>query len=1348
MKRTFRLVSPLILALLAGSSAHAKDLPSYDVSFEAKTAVSPAASIASIAPAGVPSRGASPLSAFVASRDPRTGAPSFVWGSRKAQASLSQPKGQPQAQAPALTLSATTPPEDAARAHLAAHAELYGLSKVALDTARVVHVHDTGRGGIIVVLRQEIDGVPLFAHDAKVLLRRDRSLVALTGGLHPLAIQSAKVARTFALPHAGAVARALSDLHALSVPSSALVPQALPGALKKAAGADAAPRLFDLKPAGQGGLAGLRLERPARARKVYFTAEGSLIPAYYVEVFSVEEGAETDVYGYVVSAEDGRVLRRTNLTAHAAFKYRVFADETGDKRPLDGPIADFTPHPTGVPDGSYPAFVAPVLVEIDGFNGPGDPWLDDGATQSRGNNVDAYTDHDDSNNVSGGDVRATTTAPGELDHVYDTSQDPLASEEQMMAAVTQLFYTTNWLHDYWYDSGFDEAAGNAQTDNYGRGGQANDPLRCEAQDAYDDGASDNANMATPEDGSSPRMQMYVWSGKETSRILEIEPTGQTPNTNVATFGPKSFDVTAEAALVDDATETTTDGCQAIVNDVAGKIAVVDRGNCFFSEKAVSAQAAGAIGMILVNNQAGQPPYMPGDPTGIDIPVLSISQGQGNTLKAALAAGAVTAHMQREATAEADGTIDNLIVAHEWGHYLHHRLVSCGLNHCGAESEGWGDFIALTLQLRESDNLDGVFSDALYATGAFDNAAYFGTRRVPYSVDPTKNSLTFKHIEFGVDLPTDVAMVEGPANNAEVHNAGEVWASMLFEGYVAMLKKSKEATPKYTFDEARRRFADYVVAGMKLAPVEPTMTEQRDAIVAAAFAADPDDGLLIAEGFARRGAGSCAESPDRASFDNAGVVESFVVAPAVQIADVALDDSKDSCDGDGLLDAGETGKVTVTIANRGFLPAPGTTVKVSSTTPGVTFPDGAEATIEALDGFSEAVLEMDVTIDPKQKVPGVIDLSVIAENAAACNPSLLTKRAPRVNYDNSAQASAADDFESDLSVWTVEGLNGDEIWSEITDETGNHLWHGVDYSSLSDTRLVSPPLVVSDTESFVMSFVHRHKFETSNENPDDPESPLVLWDGSVIEVRVDGGPWEDISTYGDPGYGGQIGNLAENPLADREGYTNQNPSWPGTDAVTIDMGTALAGKTVEIRFRIGSDQAASEIGWQIDDVAFQGITGTPFPVVTNDAQTCSPVVDHAPVASAGADQSVKPGEAVTLDASASFDEDGDELSFGWSQVAGDAVELTADGAKVTFVAPDVDEEISLTFAVKVTANGLSSDDTVTVLVKPTEKVTDELEISGSGCGCAVPGDEKAPAAPLGALGALLAGLLAYRRRRSL
>src|SRR3546814_8665534 len=67
----------------------------------------------------------------------------------------------------------------------------------------------------------------------------------------------------------------------------------------------------------------------------------------------------------------------------------------------------------------------------------------------------------------------------------------------------------NGLHDWWYDHGFDEQAGNAQTSNYGRGGVEGDAISAQGQDSS---GRNNANMATPADGGSPTMQMYLFDG--------------------------------------------------------------------------------------------------------------------------------------------------------------------------------------------------------------------------------------------------------------------------------------------------------------------------------------------------------------------------------------------------------------------------------------------------------------------------------------------------------------------------------------------------------------------------------------------------------------------------------------------------------------------------------------------------------------------------------------------------------------------------------------------------------------------------------------------------------------------
>jgi MYXO-CTERM domain-containing protein len=56
-------------------------------------------------------------------------------------------------------------------------------------------------------------------------------------------------------------------------------------------------------------------------------------------------------------------------------------------------------------------------------------------------------------------------------------------------------------------------------------------------------------------------------------------------------------------------------------------------------------------------------------------------------------------------------------------------------------------------------------------------------------------------------------------------------------------------------------------------------------------------------------------------------------------------------------------------------------------------------------------------------------------------------------------------------------------------------------------------------------------------------------------------------------------------------------------VTLNLGTKLAGKQLRLRFHVGSDTGAGASGWEIDNVAFRGITSTPFPILVADSGTC-------------------------------------------------------------------------------------------------------------------------------------------------
>ena len=1194
MKRTSRYLAALVPLLLA-SLAQAKDLPNVNAYYGAKPVAAPG-SASAIAPA------------IVTSTDAASGRPTFLWGIRGANAA-------------SVTLGLT--PEAAARLHLLTHASRYGLTPQALATAELKEIHDTGRGGIIVSFVQRVNGAVLFHNDVKVMMDRSLALVAIGGNLHPAAVAKPKV-KAFSVSDVKAVAAALSDLYGAAFQASDLVDT------KKI---KAEYRYYDLAATPLVKAQSLHFTRPSRVKKVYFPLPDSLVPAYYLELLSGDVAStDADAYGYVIAADDGRVLYRENQTHNDTFNYRVWADPAGDLRPTDGPMADFTPHPTGLPDNSYPPFVAPVLVSMDGFNkNPNntfDPWLPKGATQTNGNNVDAYTDDGAPDGFSANDTRADVTGASAFDRVYDPTLGPQSSLNQKKAAITQIFYVTNWLHDWWYDSGFNEAAGNGQQDNLGRGGIAGDPLDAEAQDSAPK-QRNNANMSAGADGESPRMQMYVWDGLSASS-LTLQPGGAVSGPGVADFGPQSFNVSGSVVLGQDGTAPTTDACQALGGNVTGKIVLVDRGLCTFKAKALNAQNAGAIGVILANNAPGGAPAMPANPGGpaVTIPILSMTQADGAALEAALMNGAVTTTLSRTASVDRDGTIDNTVVAHEWGHYLHLRLVACGSPTCSAESEGWADFNASLMTVRPGDSLTGTYAAAQYATGSFVDPGYFGIRRYPYSTDMSKDPLTFKHIMDSETLPVGIPVADSGGNNAESHNAGEIWSTMMFEAYFALLAKTVGASPAYSYAEAHRRMSDYVVAGMKITPTDPTYTEQRDAVLAAAAAADADDFNVMAKAFAKRGAGSCAVSPARDSTDFAGVVESFTVNPNVQAFSVTVDDSVKSCDKDGFLDAGEAGKITVQIFNGGPAAMSDTVVTVATTTAGVTFPNGPSIKVPPMAAYAKTTAQIDVQLDTTIAAKENLDLAVTVENPAACTAKATITTAPFINVDLVPASAAFDDVETSSTAWKLTGTDSDKIWNRIEPKPGNHVWRGIDYGSPTDTALESPILLVSQTDDFILTFDHRHQFESSMAMG----GGTTNWDGGVLEISTNGGnSWQDITKFGDPGYTGTIGDpagQAMNVLKNRTGFVAQNASWPVMDTVTVSMGKTLAGMKVQLRFRIGTDDAAGNYGWEVDNITFKGITNTPFDSLVTDMAPCGEVATTSATTGSGEMVSSSGGETVS------------------------------------------------------------------------------------------------------------------------
>jgi subtilisin-like proprotein convertase family protein len=384
-----------------------------------------------------------------------------------------------------LTKASHLPRETVARNFLVEHASLYGLAKTQAAALTMDASYANPAGNLEWVrYTQSVNGLPVFRGEVTVALTPQHEVVRTSGQLAGF-IEPSEAARTPRFSAIDAV-RAQLAVMGLATPSNNVV--------ERSRAKDGRRVLID---AG--------VDNPAiEAKLLYFPLGKGVLELAWC--FTLED--EPDVWYHIVSATDGRLLFRKNLTDFDPHTYRVYTGASP---------APFIPGPTDPTLGEQAPRVFATDISVDSQSLSGDPWLDMGVTVTDGNNVEAGLDRDGSNGVdapvaeSGANefLHASNPAPGDP----APGDDPLTPDSQR-AGVINLFYWANRFHDLTYDLGFTEAARNFQHNNYGRGGVEGDRISAESQDSI---GSNNANFVTPPDGGRGRLQTFLWTGPTPDR---------------------------------------------------------------------------------------------------------------------------------------------------------------------------------------------------------------------------------------------------------------------------------------------------------------------------------------------------------------------------------------------------------------------------------------------------------------------------------------------------------------------------------------------------------------------------------------------------------------------------------------------------------------------------------------------------------------------------------------------------------------------------------------------------------------------------------------------------------------
>ncbi len=493
----------------------------------------------------------------------------------------------------------------------------------------------------------------------------------------------------------------------------------------------------------------------------------------------------------------------------------------------------------------------------------------DGAeyTYTRGNNVFAQEDQNGNNgNGSYPDGGASLT----FDFPYGGTG--VAATTYTDAAITNLFYMNNIMHDVWYHYGFDEPNGNFQKNNYGNGGVTSFFGDFVYADAQDGSGIDNANFATPIDGTNPRMQMFLWDYGPVPYYLTINtPTSIAGDYYAAdnAFDPGHIDLpalpglTTDLVLYQDATPDNSDACETAINaaQLSGKIVVIRRGTCNFTVKVLNAQNAGAAAVIVVNNDTANPNQyvsMSGADSGITIPAVFVTYNIGEALIAEMSSGTVNATLKNDdiTFVNSDGDFDNGVIAHEYTHGISTRLTGGASNSSCLQSseqmgEGWSDWAALMMQVQTGDQPEDVKGIGTFVANQSTDGR--GIRQYPYSTDMSVDPLTFGDTN-------DMWYTYNGVDYIDIHSVGTVWASMLWDLAWAYINKYGFDSDKYNGTGGNNKVMQLVLDAMKLQPCNPSFVTGRDAIIAADQATTGGENYcMIWEVFARRGLGVNASS---------------------------------------------------------------------------------------------------------------------------------------------------------------------------------------------------------------------------------------------------------------------------------------------------------------------------------------------------------------------------------------------------------------------------------------------------------------------------------------------------------
>ena len=388
-------------------------------------------------------------------------------------------------------------------------------------------------------------------------------------------------------------------------------------------------------------------------------------------------------------------------------------------------------------------------------------------------------------------------------------------------------------------------------------------------------------------------------------------------------------------------------------------------------------------------------------------------------------------------------------------------------------------------------------------------------------------------------------------------------------------------------------------------------------------------------------------------NGATVIQNFALQPRAILETEGINIVSESCAVNSALEPGETVTINLPLKNTG---AAGLTDVTVTLQPGggVTSPSGPQNYGALPPGGPAISRPFTFTVSPTHQCGANITFNFQFTDTSSAGSFLMSTGTGFPRYVlNEPFAGPAGPLPDG---WTTSFTGESELWQKALIEPTQQDFAAFSPESVHSgvNELVTPPIAVTGANG-ILNFRNKYDLESTFLRN-------LLYDGTVLEIKIGGGAFQDIlaagGTFAAGGYDGPIASGFSNPLqgrmawASRSGLTTE-PEWVNARVL---LPPSAAGQNIQLRWRLATDIGGRRLGHWIDNIQLQdgfscSCSSVPFPPLFDfdgDGKTDLSVFHPSNVpansdfeyyrSSTGTVQGVSWGETGDLPANADYDGD--------------------------------------------------------------------------------------------------------------